>query len=308
MTSNKHSAQYFGKVAVMMGGDSSEREISLQSGQAVLNALLRQDIDAYAIDSNEALLERLSKEKFDLVFIALHGRGGEDGKLQGMLDMLHIPYTGSDLTGSAVAMNKCLSKRVWQACGLPTPKFAEINESTDWEVVVKNLGLPMIVKPVREGSSYGASRVEDVDVLYSAWKKAHEYDDLVMAERWIEGTEYTASILHDQVLPLILLQTPRNFYDYKAKYIDDNTRYVCPCGLPSEIEKELQELSLKAYQALGLSGWGRVDLMLDNNADPFLLEVNTVPGLTDHSLVPMASEQAGIGFDELIVKILETAL
>ena len=298
----------YGKVAVMMGGISAERDISLQSGQAVYDALQRQKIDVHIIDPQKNVMTQLEKDKFDRVFIALHGRGGEDGLMQGMLETLGLPYTGSGVLGSSLAMDKCRSKRVWQSHDLPTPAFVELNEQSDWDGVVKYLDLPLIVKPVREGSSYGASKAKELSELKNAWRQAHEYDARVMAESWIEGSEYTIPILGDQILPMIRLETPREFYDYEAKYIADTTQYHCPCGLDVETENELGKLALNAFKALDVSGWGRVDLMLGNDGKPWLIEVNTVPGMTSHSLVPMSAKQAGMSFDDLALSILATSL
>lgn len=298
----------FGKVAVMMGGSSAEREISLQSGQAVLDALQRQKIDAHIVDPQKDMMTQLEKGKYDRVFIALHGRGGEDGLMQGMLETLGLPYTGSGVLGSSLAMDKCRSKRIWQSYEIPTPPFVELDEHSDWVDVVKYLGLPLIVKPVREGSSYGASKVKELNEMENAWRQACEYDERVMAESWIEGDEYTVSILADESLPMIRLETPREFYDYEAKYIAESTQYHCPSGLDVEIENELSKLAVDAFQALDASGWGRVDLMVDANGKPWLIEVNTIPGMTSHSLVPMSAKGAGINFDELTLKILATSL
>ena len=291
----------------MMGGSSAERVISLQSGQAVLDALQRQRIDAHIVDPQKNVMTQLEKGKYDRVFIALHGRGGEDGLMQGMLETLGLPYTGSGVLGSSLAMDKCRSKQIWQSYEIPTPPFVELNEHSDWIDVVKYLGLPLFVKPVREGSSYGASKVKEAGELENAWLQACKYDERVMAESWVEGGEYTVSILADESLPMIRLETPR-FYDYEAKYIADTTQYHCPSGLDVEIENELSKLAVDAFQALDASGWGRVDLMIDANGKPWLIEVNTIPGLTSHSLVPMSAKKAGINFDELTLKILATSL
>lgn len=300
--------KHFGKVAVMMGGSSAEREISLESGRAVFDALRRQKIDAHIVDPKKNVVTQLEKGKFDRVFIALHGRGGEDGLMQGLLETLGLPYTGSGVLGSSLAMDKCRSKRVWQSYGLSTPAFVELDEHSDWEVVVKYLGLPLCVKPVREGSSYGASKVKQPGELESAWRQAREYDDRVMAESWIEGNEYTVPILGDQILPMIRLETPREFYDYEAKYIANTTQYHCPCGLDVERVTELGNLAFEAFKALDASGWGRVDLMLDADGKPWLIEVNTIPGMTSHSLVPMSAKHADISFDDLTLNILATSL
>ena len=298
----------FGKVAVMMGGSSAEREISLQSGQAVFEALQRQKVDAHIVDPQENLMTQLATGNFDRVFIALHGRGGEDGLIQGLLETLELPYTGSGVLGSSLAMDKCRSKRVWQSHELPTPAFVELNEHSDRENVVEYLGLPLIIKPVREGSSYGASKVKELGELKNAWRQAHEYDERVMAESWIVGSEYTVSILGDDVLPMVRLETPREFYDYEAKYIADTTKYHCPCGLDADVENELGKLAFEAFKALDASGWGRVDFILDAENKPWLIEVNTIPGMTSHSLVPMSAKQAGMSFDDLTLRILAASL
>lgn len=298
----------YGKVAVLMGGFSAERLISLESGQAVHAALNRKGIDAHAIDVKDDVLTVLQNGAFDRVFIALHGRGGEDGKMQGALDILKIPYTGSGVLGSALAMDKCRAKKMWQSCGLPTPPFAELSANMNWKEIGDDLGLPIMVKPVHEGSSLGASKISRAGELEQAWHIAAQFDPRVMAERWISGREYTAPILGDRVLPLIRLETPREFYDYDAKYVADTTRYICPCGLADEQEARIGTLSLHAFAALGASGWGRIDLMFDQEDQPWLIEANTIPGLTSHSLVPMAAKQAGLDFDDLIIEILNTSM
>ncbi len=292
----------------MMGGSSAEREISLQSGQAVFEALQRQEVDAHIVDPRENLMTQLASGNFDRVFIALHGRGGEDGLMQGLLETLELPYTGSGVLGSSLAMDKCRSKRIWQSHGLPTPAFVELNEHSDWQEVVEYLGLPLIIKPVREGSSYGASKVMESGEMESAWRQAHEFDERVMAESWIMGGEYTAAVLGDEVLPMIRLETPREFYDYEAKYIADTTQYHCPCGLDADIENELGKLAFEAFKVLDASGWGRVDFMLDAEDKPWLIEVNTIPGMTSHSLVPMSAKKAGMSFDDLTLRILAASL
>jgi len=299
-------AEDFGRVAVLMGGLSAERQISLQSGKAVLDGLLRKGINATAIDVDENILQKLIDEKPDRAFIVLHGRGGEDGVMQGALELLNIPYTGSGVLGSALSMHKYRTKQLWMGADLPTPECQMLDESCDFEAIASKIGLPVIVKPVQEGSSIGMTKVDDAQQLESAWKEASQYDDEVIAERWIEGTEYTVSILQQQALPLIRLETPNQFYDYDAKYIADSTSYHCPSGLVGENEEALQALALKAFYAVDASGWGRVDLMVDESGNPWLIEVNTVPGMTDHSLVPMAAKAAGIEFDDLLWHILET--
>lgn len=304
----KYTPDAYGKVAVVMGGSSAERNISLESGQAVYQALLRQGVNAHAMDANDDVLFELKDGGFDRVFLALHGRGGEDGRMQGALDILKIPYTGSGVLGSALAMDKCRAKIMWQSLSLPTPAFIELSAGSNWQQVGKELGLPLMVKPVHEGSSLGASKVTRVEDIEYAWRMAARFDPRVMAERWIEGREYTAPLLGERVLPLIRLETPREFYDYQAKYVDDTTRYICPCGLTAKQEEEFGGLSLQAFAALGASGWGRIDLMLDRQEQPWLIEANTIPGMTSHSLVPMAAKQSGMGFDDLVVEILNTSM
>ena len=293
-----------GKVAVLMGGLSAERDVSLKSGKAVLSALQRRNLDVQGIDVGENIIEVLQKGNFDRVFIILHGRGGEDGVIQAVLETLRIPFTGSGVLGSALCMDKIKSKQVWHAAGLSTPHFVVLDEKSRWPEVAAELGLPIAVKPVREGSSLGTTRVELSENLEAAWRVAVEFDDEVMAEPWIKGSEYTVAILAGEALPVIRLDTPREFYDYAAKYEATDTSYHCPCGLDAETEKRLQELALRAFNVLGARGWGRVDLMMSENGQPWLLENNTVPGMTDHSLVPMAAKQAGINFDELVWRIL----
>lgn len=297
----------YGKVAVLMGGRSAEREVSLKTGAAVHAALGRLGVDAHAFDTGERPLIELATGGFDRAFIALHGRGGEDGTMQGALASLGIPYTGSGVLGSALAMDKVRSKRVWRDAGLATPAFIEILGPAELDRVGPELGFPVMVKPVNEGSSCGATKVRHGDELEDAWRKARDLDPRVVAETWITGAEYTAAVLQGVVLPMIRLETPREFYDYEAKYLENTTRYLCPCGLPAAREQELARLVLAAFEALGASGWGRVDFMVDNAGAPWLIELNTVPGMTDHSLVPMAAKQAGIDFDTLVMKILETS-
>ncbi len=297
----------FGKVAVLMGGPSAEREVSLKSGNAVLAALKRQGVDAHGIDADKSTIRKLEDGNFDRVFIALHGRWGEDGVIQGALEMLDIPYTGSGVLGSALAMDKLRCKYLWSASGIPTPEYVVIESATDLNKIAARLGLPVFVKPVREGSSLGISKARTVNELKIAWEMAAKYDDKVIAERFIDGAELTCAILGDQALPLIRIETDREFYDYEAKYILDTTRYLCPCGLPADQEREIQDLARRAFETLGCSGWGRVDFMLDKAGRPCALEVNTVPGMTDHSLVPKAAKQAGMDFDDLVLRILETA-
>ena len=301
-------AARFGKVAVLFGGTSAEREVSLKSGRAVLDALLRQGVDAHGVDVvDSSVLETLRRGGFARAFIVLHGRGGEDGVMQGALETLGLPYTGSGVLGSALGMDKVRTKQIWQSCGLPTPAFRMLVSAGDLETAVADIGFPMMVKPAHEGSSIGMTKVERREDLEAAWRLAAKYDRAVLAEAWITGREYTASILGGQVLPLIRLETPRAFYDYEAKYRSDDTRYHCPCGLSADDERAHRDLALRAFAAVAASGWGRVDFMCDAAGQPYLIEVNTVPGMTDHSLVPMAARAAGIDFDALVLRILETA-
>ncbi len=297
----------FGKVAVLMGGDSAEREISLRSGAAVLEALLQRGVNAHGIDAGADLLTQLAVGGFDRAFIILHGRGGEDGVIQGALERIGMPYTGSGVLGSALGMDKYRTKALWRGFGLPTPESVLIGGLSDLEAA-DGLGYPLMIKPSCEGSSIGMAKVEGREQLQQAWETARGYDASVLAERWIVGNEYTASVLQGEVLPLIRLQTPHSFYDYEAKYHVDTTQYHCPCGLSATQEAELQALCLQAFAAVGADGWGRVDLMLDEQMRPWLIEVNTVPGMTDHSLVPMSARAAGIEFDELVLRILATSL
>jgi len=303
------SAGAYGKVVVLMGGHSAERDISLLSGQAVLQALQAAGVDAHGLDSASAdFPQALAREHYDRAFIALHGRGGEDGVLQGMLETLGIPYTGSGVLGSALAMDKLRTKQVWQSAGIPTPAWRVLANAADMEAARAELRFPLIVKPAHEGSSIGISKVDSAAVLPDAWRAAARYDAVVIAEQWIEGAEYTAGILGDEVLPVIRLETPNVFYDYDAKYTAETTRYLLPCGLEAVREVRLQTLSLAAFQAVDASGWGRVDFMLDAAGQPWFIEVNTVPGLTDHSLVPMAARAAGTDFTRLACRILDTSL
>jgi D-alanine-D-alanine ligase len=297
----------FGKVAVLLGGKSAEREVSLKSGGMVLKALRARGVDAHAFDPKERDFAALEKERFERVFIALHGRFGEDGTVQGILEWLGIPYTGSGVLASALAMDKLRTTRIWQAERLPTPPYAVLDKTTDLRAVARKLGLPLMVKPASEGSSIGMSKVRTAGALDEAYALAANYDRVVIAEKFIEGTELTVGILGEQVLPIIKLETPRDFYDYEAKYVADDTRYLIPCGLAPKKEAEIQALCMKAFGTLGCQGWGRVDLMLNRQGRPFLLEVNTSPGMTDHSLVPMAARAVGLSYEDLCVKILEGA-
>jgi D-alanine-D-alanine ligase len=304
---SRASSPDFGKVAVLLGGRSAEREISLRSGNMVLGALTRKGINAHAFDPQEHGLEQLIAQHFDRVFIALHGRFGEDGTVQGALEYLGLPYTGSGVMASAIAMDKWRTKLLWQAACVPTPPYEVLNKDTDFLSVAQRLGIPLMVKPAREGSSIGMSKVTSIEKVEAAYDVAAQYDEVIIAERFIEGVEVTAAILNGEPLPLIRLETPRTFYDYQAKYFSDDTRYICPSGLPAEQEGRIQEHALRAFKLIGCSGWGRVDVMIDRTGEPYLLEVNTIPGMTDHSLVPMAARARGIEFDELCIRILESA-
>ena len=297
----------FGKVAVLLGGKSAEREVSLKSGGMVLKALQSRGVDAHAFDPAERGIDALLKEKFDRAFIALHGRFGEDGTMQGILEWLGIPYTGSGVLASALAMDKLRTKRIWQSEKLPTPPWEVLGRDTNLRIVSRRLGTPLMVKPASEGSSIGMSKVRAAGDLEEAYALAANYDRVVIAEKFIDGVELTGGILGEQALPLIKLETPREFYDYQAKYVADDTRYIIPCGLTEKKEQELRALCLQAFRVLGCRGWGRVDLMLDRRGRPYLLEVNTSPGMTDHSLVPMAARAVGLSYEDLCLEILEGA-
>jgi D-alanine-D-alanine ligase len=299
----------FGKVAVLMGGPSAEREISFLSGNAVLKALIEKGVDAHAFDPAVQDVWTLKSERFDRVFIALHGRFGEDGTVQGALETLKIPYPGSGVMASALAMDKWRTKLVWQATGIPTPRYQVVTAATDWMRAVAELGLPLIVKPAREGSTIGLTKVGTVDhgELALAYGEAATHDDLVLVEEFVAGTELTVGILAGRALPLIRIEAPQGNYDYHAKYFSDETKYFCPCGLPDAVEREIQAASLAAFDIVGCTGWGRLDLILRTDGSYSFLEVNTSPGMTGHSLVPMAAKQAGISFPELCVAILRSA-
>ncbi|SDS70052.1 D-alanine--D-alanine ligase [Halopseudomonas litoralis] len=297
----------FGRVAVLYGGTSAEREVSLKSGAAVLSALQAAGVDAFGIDAGDDLAERLIADRPDRVFIALHGRGGEDGSLQGLLESLKLPYTGSGVMASALGMDKLRTKQVWQSLGLPTPAYAVLRDEQECAAVVERLGTPLIIKPIHEGSSIGMAKVNSLAELQQAWQEARKYDDVALVEQWVTGAEFTVGILDGKVLPAIRLSTPNIFYDYQAKYLASDTQYQCPCGLTPEREAELGELSLQAFNAVGCHGWGRVDLMQDSDGNFYLLEVNTSPGMTDHSLVPMAAAAAGLTFTDLVLAILASA-
>ncbi|APS31488.1 D-alanine--D-alanine ligase [Pectobacterium brasiliense] len=302
------------KVAVLLGGTSAEREVSLLSGQAVLAGLKEAGINAHAVDTRDVSVTTLKEEGFTKIFIALHGRGGEDGTLQGVLEFLGLPYTGSGVMASALTMDKLRTKQVWQAVGLPVSPYVALDRRQYSETAANallakftHLGLPLIVKPSREGSSVGMSKVNMLSELPAALEEAFRHDGDILIEKWLSGPEYTVAILGDDVLPSIRIQPAGTFYDYEAKYLSDDTQYFCPSGLPDDQEQALAELAMAAYRAVGCSGWGRVDFMLDSDGAFYLLEVNTSPGMTSHSLVPMAARQRGLTFSQLVVKILELA-
>lgn len=296
-----------GKVAVLMGGRSAEREISLKSGNMILAALRKKGVDAHEFDPREQGLEKLLAQNFDRAFIALHGRFGEDGTVQGALEYLGIPYTGSGVMASALAMDKWRTKLIWLAGGIPTPRYALLDAATDHGALVSALGMPLIIKPVHEGSSIGVSKVTSVEKIGAAYDLASRCEDAVIAEECIEGAELTAGIYGDEPLPLIRIEAPQGNYDYQNKYFGNATKYHCPCGLSAELEQAIQRQALAAFRLLGCSGWGRLDLMLDRDGKPWFLEANTIPGMTDHSLVPIAARARGINFEDLVLGILESA-
>ncbi len=300
-------ASEFGRVAVLLGGTSSEREVSLISGKAVLAALQRRGVDAVGFDPGERALTELLALGIDRAWIALHGPGGEDGTLQGALEFLGIPYSGSGVMGSAIGMDKLRTKWLCQALGVSTAPFIVLRAAQDLDSAVEKLGLPLFVKPGSQGSSVGMARVERAADLKAAWEQALRFDPVVFAESLIPGPEYTVAILQDRALPSIRIETPRSFYDYEAKYLRDDTRYLCPSGLSTSAEQHLGRLALAAFDACGAEGWGRADFMMDRTGRPQLLEINTVPGMTDHSLVPMAARAAGIDFEELVWRVLESS-
>jgi D-alanine-D-alanine ligase len=301
-------AEEFGKVAVLMGGVAAEREISLRSGNAVYQALIEKGVAALAIDVTASPVEALAGIKVDRVFNIIHGRGGEDGVLQGVLESLRLPYTGSGVLASALSMDKLRTKLCWQGMGLPTPKWFLLQSEADIDACIDNLGFPLIVKPALEGSSIGMSKAGNREELVKAYQVAAQCNCHVYAEQWVQGNEYTVTMLAGEALPVIRLETPNVFYDFDAKYQANTTRYHCPCGLSPEKEAQLQALTLQACQGLGVKGWARLDVFIDSNDNPQLIEVNTVPGMTDHSLAPMAAKAAGIDFAELAWRILETSL
>jgi D-alanine-D-alanine ligase len=300
-------ARDFGRVAVLMGGASAEREVSLMTGQALLDALVARGVDAAAFDPAARALAELVTAGFDRVFVALHGPGGEDGALQGALEWLGLPYTGSGVLGSAIGMDKLRTKRLAQAAGIATPPWIELSGAADFERAVAELGLPLAVKPATQGSSVGMSRVTAASELPAAWRAAAALDPVVIAERWLTGGEYTVAILQGEALPAIRIETPRSFYDYQAKYFADDTRYFIPSGLEAGAESAVKQAALATFAAVGAAGWGRVDFVMDGAGTAMLLEINTVPGMTGHSLVPMAAKAAGIDFAELAWRILETS-
>lgn len=303
------SPESIGKVAVLMGGWSSEREVSLNSGRAVHAALQARGVDAVAIDvQRKTILPQLESGEYDYAFNILHGPGGEDGVIQGVLEVLNIPYTGSGVMASALAMDKLRSKQLFKALSLPTPEYMLLDVNSDYEYVAATLNLPVIVKPALEGSSIGITKVSEVEQFKSAWQIASSCAGDIFAEKWIEGDEYTVAILGEQALPVIQLKTPHEFYDYEAKYLANDTEYLCPTDLSEEEEQQLQRLALSAFKAIGVTSWGRVDFMRDQNGRYWIIEINTIPGMTDHSLVPMAAKAAGINFEDLVWKILALAV
>lgn len=297
----------FGRVVVLLGGDSAEREISLLTGQAVHRVLLDKGVDAHALDARGDWLGALTAGGYDRVWIALHGRGGEDGMLQGLLSLLGLPFTGSGVMGSAISMDKLRTKRLLHGAGLPTPRYCVIRDEADLVEAIGQLGLPVMVKPAAEGSSIGMTKVARAEDIAGAWARAAGAGGDVIAEEWVAGPEYTAAVLHDRVLPLIRIEATGTFYDYDAKYFSDETRYICPCGLAEADERRFAAIAAAAFDAVGATGWGRVDLMVHRDAGPLVLEINTVPGMTSHSLVPMAAAATGIDFGELVWRVLETS-
>jgi D-alanine-D-alanine ligase len=300
-------AKEFGRVAVLFGGTSSEREISLKSGAACLAALQKRGVDAHPFDPRDKPLTELKSRDFTRVFIALHGPGGEDGTLQGALEFLGLPYTGSGVMGSAIGMDKLRTKRLAQAVGIPTTDYMVLRSTADLDNCIERLGLPMIVKPATQGSSVGMTKVEKADQLLGAYQAAAMLEPDVFAEPWITGAEYTVAVLQGRALPSIRIETPATFYDYQAKYFRTDTKYFCPSGLPPEAEKHLANLAQATFTAVGAEGWGRADFMMDKAGKPYLLEINTVPGMTDHSLVPMAARALDISFEQLVWQVLETS-
>jgi D-alanine-D-alanine ligase len=296
----------FGKVAVLFGGTSGEKAVSVKSGSAVLAALQRQGVDAHKFDPAEQPLNALIE--FDRAFIALHGRHGEDGTIQGALELMGIPYTGSGVMASAVGMDKWRTKLIWQAAGVVTPAFKLVNSETNGQDIVNSLGLPLFVKPANEGSSLGVTKVKQIEEFAGAVDLALKSDPLVIAEKFVDGGEYTVGILGDRALPIVRIIPSNEYYDYEAKYISDDTEYRCPSGLNEAVEKAIQNEALNAFKVLGCKGWGRVDFLMNENGQHYFLEVNTSPGMTDHSLVPMAAKAAGISFEALVLQVLSMTL
>ena len=302
-----------GRVAVLMGGESAEREISLRSGNGILQALQRSGVDAFAFDPAQRSLSALVEEHVDRVFLALHGRFGEDGTVQGALEWLKIPYTGSGVMASAIAMDKAITKRIWSTHGIPTPRFSQLDASFNADELIKDLGLPLAIKPSREGSSIGFSKVVSKDQLQAAFSQARQFDPEVIAEEFVSGREFTCALLdldkpgQATALPVIEIVAPEGNYDFQNKYFGDATKYVCPAVLDSSVASLIQSLSIRAYQSLGCEGWARVDILWNGKDSPVLLEINTTPGMTDHSLVPMAAAQAGLSYDALVLRILSGA-
>jgi len=296
-----------GRIVVLYGGQSGEREVSLKGGKAVLSALQTKGLDAHGLDLGPGWIAELEALQADHVFIVLHGAGGEDGTVQGALECMGLPYTGSGVLASALAMDKLRCKQLWQGIGLPTAGFALLHKDSNWPELLAELGGEVMVKPACEGSSLGMAKASSGDELQAAWLAADAFDSVVIAERWLSGAEYTVAILNGRPLPVIKLETDRPFYDYEAKYLADDTRYICPCGLSADGERAMQTLALDAFTSLGCQGWGRVDVMMTDAGESRLLEVNTVPGMTDHSLVPMAAAAAGLSFTDLLIEILQTS-
>ena len=305
MTKQAHD---FGKVAVLMGGISAEREVSLKSGRAVLKALLSKGVDAHAVDANPNNIGCLKQQGFDRVFVALHGRWGEDGIVQGALEAVSMPYTGSGVLGCSLAMDKIRSKQIWQTLGLPTAKYRVLKSESDLDGLIDELGLPLFLKPAREGSSVGVGKVTNAQELMAAYVKTAMIGDDVLAEQFIDGAELTCGILNGKALPVVRMSTDNEFYDYQAKYLSDDTEYFCPAGLSEQLEGKVRDLAERAFKALDCSVWGRVDVMLNCDEQPLLLEVNTVPGMTNHSLLPMGAKEAGIDFPDLVIAILQSTL
>jgi len=301
------TAQRCGRVAVLMGGESAEREVSLKSGHAVHQALLAAGVDTIAVDLHGHMFHQLTELRVDRAFNLLHGRGGEDGRVRAVLDFLGIPCTGSGVCASALTMDKVLTKKVIRQSGVPTPDFLELRSEDDCERLLREFDLPVFIKPLLEGSSIGTAPVHQASQLYPAWKAARLYG-AVMAERFVDGAEYTAGFIGEQILPLIKLETPNEFYDYQAKYLADDTVYTCPSGLDAAQVNEVNALVQQTIAATGVCGWGRIDLMIDRGQQPWIIEVNTVPGMTDHSLIPMAARAAGLEMPELVVSILAATL